>query len=66
MDGRGGGGGGNHIHMENGGKNARPFRKLRSLYSDARVNITDWPTSASCHGKHVRSHSEKLLLHGES
>ena len=33
-------GGGNHIQKENGGKNARPFRRFRSLNSDARVNIT--------------------------
>ena len=62
-----GGEGGNHIHMENGGKNTRPFRRFRSLYSDVRVNITvahiyklPWQK------KNVRSHSEKLLLHGES
>ena len=47
--------------MENGDKKASPFTRFGSLYSDARVNIT-----VSCHGKNVRSHSEKLLLHGES
>ena len=36
----GGGGGENHIQKENGGKNARPFRRLISLNSDAKVNIT--------------------------
>ena len=69
-DGGGGGGGGgvrrNHVHMENIGRNGLPFRQFWSLYSDVREWILLWPTSASCHGKNVRSQSEKLLLHGES
>ena len=75
VDEAGGEGGGleSPIHMESGGRNARPSGSLqenqelfRSLYSDTRVAVAVARISASCHGKNCRSHSEKLLLHGES